>query len=171
MEKTHVLKSNPRTVFRTGFVSETCRMCRALTLSLSILLTGCGTAVRTDYAQLELVQVWGAVKLDGKPLAGGIVQFESQDQTYSFGQTDHGGRYHMMFNSERRGVTPGPKVVRIRTSGGLGEEESAPLEGEIPAVNQPELVPACYNMNSQLTITVGRRSQRIDFDLKSSGEP
>ena len=68
-------------------------MHRLMILSLPILFTGCGTVVRTDYAQVDLVQVWGSVTLDGQPLVDGIVEFVAPDQSYSFGRTDLRGRY------------------------------------------------------------------------------
>ena len=77
----------------------------------------------------------------------------------------------MMFNSERKGVLPGLKVVRIRSSGGLGEEDFAPLEGERTAMGETELVQVCYNADPRLTVAVVGRSQRVDFELHSSGPP
>ena len=140
-------------------------------LGLAMLLTGCGNVVRTDYAQLGLVQVWGTVTLDGQPLVGGIVEFVSPDQSYSIGKTDDRGRYEMMFNSEQKGVPPGPKVVRVSSSGSLVAEDSSPVEGAAVSVSSRELVLACYNADSQLTVVIVGRSQRVDFELHSGGEP
>lgn len=137
-------------------------------LTLCSFSLGCAPGVQTDYSQLELVRVSGKVTLDGKPLASAIVEFVAEDSTYSFGLTDKLGNYNLMFNSERRGVTPGPKVVRIRTGGGLDDEASAPLEGEEELTPSPrELVPACYHERSQLKVTVAGRSQQANFDLRS----
>jgi len=129
-------------------------------------LAGCG-GVGADYSQVDLNSVGGTITLDGQPLANAIVVFEAPDQTYSYAQTDESGRYRLLFNTEKAGVTPGPKVVRIRTSGGLGEELEGPTEEgpEMPA--EPEKVPPCYNSRSQLKANVDGSSGSFNFDLKS----
>lgn len=139
-------------------------------LTLCCFSLGCTTGVKTDYGQLDLVHVSGKVMLDDKPLAGAVVEFVAENGSYSFGVTDTLGNYRLMFNSEKSGVTQGPKIVRIRTGAGLDEESSAPLEGEVAlAASRRERVPACYNTRSQLMVTVTGRSQKINFDLKSDG--
>ena len=138
------------------------------TLVCLVLLAGCDSGLRTDYGQLGLAEVRGSVTLDGTPLAGAVVIFEASDRTYSYGRTDSAGRYHLSFNSEKSGVLPGAKTVRIRTAGGLDEGESAPAEGEGNSGPGPqELVPACYNGQSKLQVTVAGRWQTFNFDLRS----
>ena len=133
-----------------------------------VLLAGCDSGLRTDYSQLGLAEVRGAVTLDGAPLAGAVVIFEASDRTYSYGRTDSAGRYHLMFNSEKSGVLPGAKTVRIRTAGGLGEAESATAESEDDSGSAPkERVPACYHGKSKLQVTVAGGSQTFNFDLLS----
>ena len=138
----------------------------AVCLTLPVICLGCGGTVKTNYRPLRLVKVWGRVTLDGEPLAGGFVVFESSDQSYSWGRTNDSGNYYLMFNSERKGTTPGAKTVRIHTAGQLGEA-SAPIEGELTESSQPERIPPCYNTNSRLKVTIGTSSQRADFDLVS----
>ena len=133
-------------------------------------LSGCGGGPRADYSKLGLANVQGTVLFDGEPLAGAIVVFESPDQTYSYAQTDASGKYRLMFNSQKAGVTVGPKTVRIRTSGGLGEqgeETEATLEENQGVTSQSEILPACYNSSSQLQAEVIKGPQTLDFDLKS----
>ncbi len=140
-----------------------------------LLLAGCG-GVQTDYSQLDLKEIRGTITLDGTPLAEAVVRFESPDGSFSYGTTDASGNYTLMLNSEKRGVMPGPKVVRISTTGGLGEEaegEVSELEGGGNALANRssetvggEKVPPCYNRNSKLRVNV-ERSAKLQFDLKS----
>jgi hypothetical protein len=75
-----------------------------------------------------------------------------------------------MFNSEQSGVLDGPKVVRIGTTLGAEDAEAAEAgedvgeEGESPAAE--DRIPACYNAESQLRVTVSE-STTMNFDLKS----
>lgn len=145
-------------------------LCCVIGLSLSavVLLAGCGSRRHADYSGLELVEVRGTVTLDGKPLRGAQVVFEAADRTYSCGRTDAAGRYQLAFNSEKSGVPPGVKIVRIRTLGAGDEDESAAPEGnDGSAASSGEMLPACYNSKSQLQVTVEGRSQTFNFDLKS----
>lgn len=125
----------------------------------------CG-GVRTDYSKVELASVQGTIQVDGQPLVGAIVSYEAPDRTFSIAETDESGSYKLMFNSEKAGVTPGPKIVRIRTQGGLGEEESAGEDKQTTKVDA-ETIPPCYNVKSQLKVAVAEGSQHFDFDLLS----
>lgn len=129
--------------------------------------SGCDTTVKTDYSKLGLVDVSGTVTLDGQPLSGATVIFETPDMKYSYGETDSSGNYTMMFNSEQSGVTTGHKTVRIVTGtvgdeGEGGEEE----EGQEEAVSTSMTVPACYNKKSSIEVEV-ESSGTFNFDLKS----
>lgn len=140
--------------------------CTAIRVGFLFACVGCG-GVRTDYSKVDLANVRGTVKLEGRSLADAVVLFEAPDQTYSFATTDDAGRYRLLFNSEKPGAMPGPKVVRIRTSGGLEEAEETEEEDEPNrAATAKELVPSCYNSQSKLRLTVASGSQRFDFDLK-----
>jgi len=133
---------------------------------LFVIMAGCGR-VGPDYSKVDLADVRGEVTLDGQPLVDAVVVFEAPDTTYSFGRTDSAGAYQLMFNSEKSGVTPGPKIVRIRTSGGLGEMSEEGAEDAEGSAKEPEQVPACYNSKSQLKATVESGAHSIDFHLKS----
>lgn len=117
-----------------------------------------------DYSKAGLVNVGGTVRLGGAPLANAIVIFENPaDGTYSFARTDGTGRYVLRFDSVQPGVTKGRKVVRIKTSGALGEDD--------PDAGPPgqERVPACYNAESKLSVEVTADSTSTDFDLDPNG--
>ena len=132
-------------------------------------LCGCSDPLATDYSGLGLVEVSGTVTLDGDPLPGATVIFEADDQTYSFGRTDASGRYELMFNSEKSGVIPGRKIVRI-TMGPVGEEADAgePDEGEDSPALPGVAIPARYNAQSELTADVSAEHNEFDFDLLSN---
>jgi hypothetical protein len=114
-----------------------------------------------DYSKAGLVQVGGTVRLGGKPLPKALVVFENTENgTFSYGRTDDAGRYILMFDSVKQGVTKGPKTVRIKTTGSFGEGDPDARSGG------KELVPARYNSASTLTVDVTADSTSTDFDLQ-----
>jgi len=122
---------------------------------------GCwSTTPKMDYSKAGLVKVGGTVRFGGEPLAKAIVIFENPENgTFSFARTDDAGRYALQFDSVQPGVTKGRKVVRIKTSGSLGEDDpDAAPRGQ-------ERVPACYNAESKLAVEVTADSASTDFDL------
>lgn len=132
-------------------------------------MTGCG-GVHTDYSELDLREISGTVTLDGDPVEGAVVVFQAEDKSFSSGVTDDSGYYELMFNSEQSGVLDGPKIVRIGTSLGAEDVEADEAgtdggDGEATADSSGERVPACYNGESQLRVTV-TESTTMNFDLK-----
>ena len=125
---------------------------------------GCWSGPPTmDYSKAGLVQVSGTVRLGGNPLAKAIVIFENPENgTFSFARTDSTGRYTLRFDSVQPGVTKGRKVVRIKTTGSLGEDDRDASAG-------PERVPACYNAGSKLAVEVMADSDSTNFDLDPNG--
>ena len=143
------------------------RRCQPLfvCLGLIVIFSGCQEPAAPDYASLGLAEVSGTILLDGKPLADANVIFESPDKTYSVGRTNGQGKYKMMFNSEKSGVLVGDKIVRIQ----LGRfPEDAEAE-DAPARNDDSELPASYNTQSQLKLTVIAGVHTFDFDLNSDG--
>lgn len=152
-------------------------MSRTIPMTLLFLVCcGCGGGVNTDYSKIGLVSLSGMVTLDDQPLANATVIFEATDGTSSFAVTDLDGGYALQFNSERAGVTQGEKTVRISTSqpandeeiGGEGEDDEN-FESEDAQLEREDLerVPACYNRESKLNVTVTADTTRMDFKLKS----
>lgn len=146
----------------------------AMLACLVAALVGCG-GQNADYGQLGLVSISGTVTLDGEPVAGAAVYFYEPDESYCFGVTDAMGEYTMMLNSEKSGVTPGKKTVKISTaSNPLGDAAESP-EGEMAEEEDPdakaggasEQIPACYNKDSKLEIDVSASDSSLDFELKS----
>lgn len=144
---------------------------------LAVLLAGCSATNSIDYGKISLVDVSGTVTLDGQPLAAAVITFEDPATgNFSFARTDASGQYTLQFDSEKDGVTPGNKVVRLSTTrsilglrGEEGEETGeSPSEGSAkPADRQQELVPDCYNTKSKLNVEITTASGTVDFDLKS----
>lgn len=135
----------------------------AATLAATAMV-GCGSAKpRTDYRQLDLVDVSGRVTLDGQPLAAAEVAAEAPNGSFSRGITDEHGRYRLWFDTRQPGVTKGPKVVRILATPRAGDE----ADPESPPA-QRDALPACYNTVSTLRIDVAHDSSSVDFHLHSA---
>jgi len=98
----------------------------------------------------------------GTPLAGVTVVFEAENGQFSSGVTDSAGRYVLRVDSDKAGVTPGEKVVRV-TSRGLSEDWGEEAESEESGGPPPEKIPARYNRNSKLRIVVP--SDQYDIEL------
>ena len=156
---------------------QTLRTCLSIAgMALTLLIAwGCGSA-GADYSLVELHKVGGKVTLDGQPLVGAVVMFETPDRQFAYGLTDSGGRYTLQIDSEKSGVTPGQKSVRISTAKSIpglnaaeGQEGGeAASEGGTPASQKPvERVPAKYNVDSTLSVNV-TASAEFNFDLTSN---
>jgi hypothetical protein len=133
-------------------------------------LTGCNGGVQADYDKLGLVEISGTVTLDGQPLSGAVVMFEAPDTTFCYGTTDASGRYTLKLNSEKTGVVPGEKVVRISTTARTGEESINNGDEEDPdekPADGAEKVPACYHADSKITVQVTESDANFNFDLLS----
>ncbi|MEK6257794.1 MAG: carboxypeptidase-like regulatory domain-containing protein [Planctomycetota bacterium] len=136
-------------------------------------LLGCSGAPRANYGRLNLVDAYGTVTLDGKPLPNAVVTFDAEDGQFSYGLTDSRGRYKLQIDSVKSGVTPGRKTVRISTSRKIlglnsSEEESGGGEGASESGRAKELVPDKYYKKSELTAEVSASNTTFNFELKSS---
>ena len=109
--------------------------------------SGCG---RSDGPVLGKVK--GVVTVDGKQAAGVGVAFSQTGARSSFGFTDELGEYQLTYVKEARGAVVGEHRVRI---------DYVQQEG-----NSRHL-PEKYNRSTELTATVERGSNVIDFELKS----
>lgn len=150
-----------------GRAKERSEMNKLILGLAAVALAGCGSGIETDYSHLDLVNVSGTVTYDGKPLPEALVTFEAEDGTFSYGMTDESGHYKLMFNSEKSGVLTGPKTVRIETGVPISDEEGGG-EGDVERPRPTVNVPAAYNSQSKLKVTV-ESSDTINFDLKSDG--
>src|SRR6476646_5533251 len=93
---------------------------------LVAVLPGCGS-------RGDLGSVRGKVTLDGQPLPAAFVVFGPPKKgTTSYGRTDGGGNYEMMFTDSQTGAWIGVNSVRISTGdlgsgGGPGPKERVPI--------------------------------------------
>jgi hypothetical protein len=148
----------------------------AFALAGAIALLGCSGVPQSDYSQLGLVDAYGTITLDSKPLENAVVTFDAADGQFSYGLTDANGNYKLQLDSVKSGVTPGPKTVRISTTRKIlglntteGEGEADP--GQKRAADAPkELVPEKYNKQSELKVEVTPDKREYNFDLRSVGE-
>lgn len=139
-------------------------------LGASIVSYGCGDPLAIQYEKLGLVEVSGTVKLDGQPLQNCTVYFEESESLFSSGVTDTQGRYQLMFDSRKSGVTKGEKTVRFKPGAPPSEKGQAANEEEDPDAKPAAAgvsVPDCYNKDSKLKVTVSASDSSFDFDLKS----
>jgi hypothetical protein len=121
--------------------------------ALALGFIGC-TARPTG--QPEIAPVSGTVTMDGRPLGGIAVVFESEGGVLSFGNTDDEGRYRVSYIRSARGAGLGRNVVRISTPT-MGP--SSPL--------RKDTIPAIYNTASTLAVDVTKGSNVFDFPLES----
>jgi hypothetical protein len=158
------------------FAMNRCLLWQLLAMCAAVMV-GCSNDHTTDYSQLKLVNAYGQVTLDGKPLANAVITFDAEDGQFSYGMTDSGGDFTLQIDSEQSGVTPGTKTVRISTArkifglntedgGGEGSGGEGP-DGK-PLSKTTEQVPAKYNMKSELTVEVSSAKREHNFDLKSN---
>jgi hypothetical protein len=133
---------------------------------VTTIFSGCGSAINSRYAELQLANVTGTITLDGQPLANAQIQFE-QNGSFSYGVTNANGNYQMHFDTQHTGVRPGQYIVRIWTTmKGPGFDEL--MHGNTVT---KETIPVQYNHESTLSAMVEpKKSQSFDFDLQSGGK-
>jgi hypothetical protein len=135
-------------------------MRRLLLAILCASLPGCGS---------NLASVSGAIKLDGKPLAGseslrGTVQFSPADGhgTTAVGYVDENGLYSLSSGS-REGVLPGKYLVSVSAT----EIIPPKIPGEAPSGRLVTPQGYANAKESGLTADVARGSNRFDYELSS----
>lgn len=121
-----------------------------LTLSV-IVLSGCSGPQGPQVAPVS-----GKVTLDGQPLNGALVTFYPKDGRPSMGTTDSSGSYALNYTRDQPGAIVGDHIVRI-TTGLVSGEETHKVK---------ETVPAKYNSQSELTASVSKDNNTLNFDLK-----
>ncbi|MCA9248788.1 MAG: carboxypeptidase regulatory-like domain-containing protein [Planctomycetales bacterium] len=129
-----------------------CRV--AVLVSALMVLAGCGENVEPAI---------GTVTLDGQPLPDAFLTFVPRGEQGSpgFAKTDSAGHYEMVRGSNDSGLIPGEYEVRITTYV-EGKPDAVP-----PIPETPERVPARYNLNTELRVSVSENSEPFNFDLKS----
>ena len=117
----------------------------------AVLFFGCRAG------EVELAEVTGTVRMDGKPLEQALVRFIPQAKIGrpSSGVTDHAGRYHLLYTARDAGAVVGPAKVEITT----GDPENPKMF--------PETVPAKYNVETTLEREVESGENVFDFEVES----
>ncbi|UUO06547.1 carboxypeptidase regulatory-like domain-containing protein [Blastopirellula sp. J2-11] len=135
------------------------------TLSTLLALLAVSLAVGcSNSSGPELGYVEGVVTFDGKSLEYAEIQFEPLNGRPSLGISDSNGHYALRFTGTRNGATLGKHVVRI-----ISARDSSGGEGNQPFVkSRPEILPAKYHINSELTAEVQSGNNTINFDLTSN---
>ncbi|MBU6222446.1 MAG: carboxypeptidase regulatory-like domain-containing protein [Planctomycetes bacterium] len=130
-------------------------MCRRITWTVALVagLFGCSSR---PTGQPEIAPVTGTVTMDGQPLAGKSVVFESDRGVLSFGNTDANGRYKLSYIRSAKGAGLGRNVVRIST----------PTMGPTSPLHK-DSIPAIYNTASTLEAEVVKGRNVFDFSLES----
>jgi hypothetical protein len=118
-----------------------------------VAVVGCSTRPAD---QPEIAAVSGRVTMDGQPLGGVSVVFESERGVLSFGNTDADGRYTLSYIRSAKGAGLGKNTVRIST----------PTMGPTSPLHK-DSIPAIYNTQSTLAADVVKGRNVFDFALES----
>jgi len=130
-------------------------------LSISLFFAVCCAVVAGCAAKSNRGTVSGNVTLDGAPVKSGTIRFEPVDgRTPTADAAIREGKFNAA-------VPPGEKRISISAPKVTGQRRvyETPDSPMIDVVE--ELLPAKYNVKSELTLLVAAGSQTKDFDLKS----
>ena len=132
-----------------------CRTSKLLSASFVIaLLAGCSSKPAGG-------TVKGTVTLDGQPLASGQILFVAVDQSSPSAEAAiTAGAFEAL-------VPPGEKRVEIRAPKVTGKKKMYDTPDSPTVDTVVELLPAKYNVNSELKMTVDGSTQEQKFDLLS----
>jgi hypothetical protein len=133
--------------------------------ALAALVLGTAAAGCGGGDGLPRQAVSGSVTLDGKPLAGGSIQFQpgpGSSAAVSGGAVIADGRFAI---AREQGLVPGSYKVMIFSHGGAEAAPEAPGPQTGPP---PERIPARYNASTTLTADVAQdKPNEFQFELKS----
>ena len=121
---------------------------------LIVAIAGIGCS-GTPADQPDLAPVTGTVTLDGSPLPGVTVAFESTGGQVAFGETNEAGQYELVYKGPWKGAVLGQNTVRITTV------TDAP-----PGGGWRDPVHPYYNVRSMLTAEVVEGENTFDFALE-----
>lgn len=120
----------------------------------------------------NLGPVSGTVTLDDQPLARATVTFMPDGGGgASFGETDSEGRYTLTHSEGGSGAVIGTHTISIEVEQEQEHDPDAlePEDGEKAEVTKeaPQVVPAVYNEDTELTEEVKSGPNEFNFDLRS----
>lgn len=123
-------------------------------LLLAVMMAGCSSKPAGS-------TIKGTVTLDGQPLVSGRILFVAVDQgSPSAEAAITAGQFEAL-------VPPGDKRVEIRAPKVTGKKKMYDTPDSPTVDTVVELLPAKYNVNSELIMTVDGTAQGKNFDLKS----
>ena len=109
----------------------------------------------------ELATVKGTIKLDGQPVDGGSITFQSATQAAGGGVKN--GEFHFKGES---GIPVGQYAVRINWLKPTGKKVIEPDSGQ-ETDEVIEAIPAKYNTQTGEKATINSGENALSFDLKS----
>ncbi len=123
-----------------------------MVIGLGLCFCGCSAETPGNVSRVE-----GIVTVDGKPIPNALVTFKPKHSgKNSFGRTDNGGHYSLVYSTELSGAEIGEHDVTISNKPFPGTEK--------PAV----LVPTKFGKPGSLTANVAAgTSNEIDFAMNS----
>lgn len=143
--------------------------CLSVLVVLTAFAVGCGGSGEDPRGQR--VAVWGTVTMDGEPLPGGRIVFESNQGSGQVKAIATIANGEFEFDA-RNGPLAGKATVRIFSREPELEEFDAALQGDAKAAEMIELgtIPPRYNSESQLQAEIvsdGGESKPLSFELTS----
>jgi len=127
---------------------------------LAVLVSGCSQDTGGR------VGVSGTVRWNGTPLQGGTIEFASADGGQLTGSMIANGKYSVPAD---KGLLPGKYTVRISASQETGAAPAGPPGPEAEMHKTKDLIPAKYNVDSELSVEVTQGGTgQFDFDLSDS---
>jgi hypothetical protein len=103
----------------------------------------------------DVAPVTGTVTLNGEPLAGASVVFQSESGHSAMGTTDSTGSYQLTAPGNQKGAVIGLNKVKINS------QLDAP-----PGPNWKDPIPARYNSASELSAQVNPGKNSFNFALE-----
>lgn len=125
----------------------------------AILLTAVGCSAETG----DRLPLSGRVRFQDQPLEQGTIEFTTADRQLQTGAVISQGSFAI---AAAQGLPPGEYIVRISSTGvkAAATLDTPPgLESASPP--SPERIPAEFNTNSQLTITLSPEQTDFRFEI------
>lgn len=125
-------------------------------LAVCVALAGCGAK-----NELNRQAISGEVTLAGQPLKSGSIQFQPEAGSTLSGADIRDGVYSVPVE---KGLAPGNYTVRISAVQENAPQETVP--GDSSKADNKELIPAEYNSDSQIQVTVeDGGANKFDFKI------
>jgi hypothetical protein len=144
------------------------RIAALVTLPVLVAFAGCG---KGDYP--EMARVTGTVTYKGKPVPNMMVNFMPTEGRPSWGKTDSGGKYEMVYDSDYKGVKIGHHKVYFTapantTIDGGKSEASKKAIAQASGLTSEEMadIHTKYGAETTTTLTIDVKTDPEVIDLK-----